>query len=667
MAHFFTQVSQAQDPMVYLSYIHIQPIEDESHFDRRGAWRGRDSYGRAIRVFPNLSQRQRDHLIRRSFLSDLLGVAHRPTYPAFYQDQSGKIRRVLVQLLVERDAGEPLETSHLSGKQKSPLKMQKALELLTLLSIEALLGNSSIDLRHFKLSSNHVIYDRPPSLETSPSLVDSSFAKRWILLMEAIPHTWWRSYWLDGSTPRMIDYFRGVLTRLEALQSLSPRRFSYRVKTDELRESLIDFFTKKLGITLEEGVFRKKQSLPEPHFKLPPLRHDLPRPTPLGELWRAYFLSSEPIDPQWYTRRRSLSSQDTLHIPYVAPSLTAKWQRHGRREQKRSHFETVFQFPQTELRKKNQETLVVVPMNDPEGMEITQIARKSGAKVLELDLPKGAYFDGSIATQVEKWLNSNPRKRIRYLIIHELRPKSRDKKRSWAAHFRSRGVHSVWVDHHGYYDWDLHHPLSSLEQIALRLGYRLGPASKMIAVNDRSGALGLRDLGLSSHQLQAIVPRKSPRQKNRKKARTKQSPDRKWIEGSRELWIYERPESSFPHEARGYISRSILGSASPEAIAVLSITQRSITLRASYEMAQLAYLYFQSLIEQNQLEQDDFCLRYFGDLAREIFVVFEVENSALRWEAYQTLLNKIETQVFPNRQEEALVDGLHSCAQVHHR
>ncbi len=49
------------------------------------------------------------------------------------------------------------------------------------------------------------------------------------------------------------------------------------------------------------------------------------------------------------------------------------------------------------------------------------------------------------------------------------------------------------IDHHRYKDDDRSDPLSSLEQVALKLGASLTPWQRMVAVNDRASALTKND------------------------------------------------------------------------------------------------------------------------------------------------------------------------------
>jgi hypothetical protein len=276
-------------------------------------------------------------------------------------------------------------------------------------------------------------------------------------------------------------------------------RAELRRRIAGVRAELAKYFgehgLKDMGLELKRG-FKER---PKAHVNIPratltgaPLLSQQNAPVDL--LWALYFAPS-PAE-----RDRGLQAlAEQLEIPKA--KVTAKLSELASKSSARiyevmPHMSPTSAFgayeeelPQTTLHPNNRETLVVVPVNDEEAREIEFIARRAGAQVLPFHVPHGTRLNKSRVKEIAgeaKWMKA---KRV---IVVELPPEALKIEKTLAA----KGFQLTVVDHHDYKDLNRHHPLSSLEQVAALLGYKLSPVSKAIGVMDRSLIFGLADLGL---------------------------------------------------------------------------------------------------------------------------------------------------------------------------
>jgi hypothetical protein len=155
----------------------------------------------------------------------------------------------------------------------------------------------------------------------------------------------------------------------------------------------------------------------------------------------------------------------------------------------------------------NPKTLLVITRNDAEAAEMINIAKTSGLHVMELrtaeeegkgtnhyGLRHGTFLADSFAGDIAAEAKRVGATRI---VLSELPGETP----GFEARLSKLGgpdtpYEVIPVDHHKNGKVDRRHPLSSLEQFADVIGYKLSPSEKAVGVLDRSGNPGLRDLGV---------------------------------------------------------------------------------------------------------------------------------------------------------------------------
>jgi hypothetical protein len=161
--------------------------------------------------------------------------------------------------------------------------------------------------------------------------------------------------------------------------------------------------------------------------------------------------------------------------------------------------------PQLTLFPGNEDTLVVVPLNDPEAELIEAMARESGARLLALpktEYPHGAKLDASLKNRILSAYDAQP---FRRLIVVELpgRPASLEDALRRDGRFRF-----FVADHHDYRTDRIfrHRAIGSAEQVADLLGFTLSPTDTAIALFDRSFVSGVLEAGFAPERIATLVP-----------------------------------------------------------------------------------------------------------------------------------------------------------------
>jgi hypothetical protein len=240
----------------------------------------------------------------------------------------------------------------------------------------------------------------------------------------------------------------------------------------------------------------------QPVFRLPVFEKDSkktppqkspPKTSPEDQLWEAYFQNSPKTTVKEESKIAKLLEQAKRResMYYVGHSLNIRYLDAEPDDP-----------PQTHLSSKNSKTLIVVPANDPEAIEIARIAKAAGAQVMRLDgvqYPHGSRLTAELADQVIKRAKLS---QVDTIAVVEL-PGELFSNESLIS---QQGFKFVPIDHHSDAIAVRAQPFSSLEQAAQLLGYDLGGRSKIIEVNDRSFVTGLKDLGLSKEEVMKRFP-----------------------------------------------------------------------------------------------------------------------------------------------------------------
>jgi hypothetical protein len=163
------------------------------------------------------------------------------------------------------------------------------------------------------------------------------------------------------------------------------------------------------------------------------------------------------------------------------------------RESPIADYQTQFQI---HLNPTNASTLVVVPLNDNEARAIVHMSVQANAKKMPITEGNDRRGVLSEATAM-KIIEEARRRRIQRVVLVELPELTK----GLEDRIRQNVQELVIVDHHTYPHIDRYYPLSSLEQVATILGYKLSGQLKIIAVRDRSGPAGVANLGLSKEEI----------------------------------------------------------------------------------------------------------------------------------------------------------------------
>lgn len=132
----------------------------------------------------------------------------------------------------------------------------------------------------------------------------------------------------------------------------------------------------------------------------------------------------------------------------------------------------------------------MVPANDLEALEIIGLLRRVREEVLVSRQSHGATWTGLEAEIQRRIATVRSEEPERIILGVELGGGN-----SWGA---------INIDHHRYRDEDRSHPLSSLEQVAMRLGVKLDRRQKLVALNDRGWILAMQEAGASSEEIRSI-------------------------------------------------------------------------------------------------------------------------------------------------------------------
>lgn len=135
---------------------------------------------------------------------------------------------------------------------------------------------------------------------------------------------------------------------------------------------------------------------------------------------------------------------------------------------------------------------VVTPCNDGESRTIVDICRRLHVDCRVSKQPWGATLDQEPESNLT---NLRP-----IVIVVEMPSHEKESVLEQAGH------RLIVVDHHSYpkLNLDRRQPLSSLEQVADHLGYKLTRWEKGIAINDREYIFGLVDAGFSTEEVQTL-------------------------------------------------------------------------------------------------------------------------------------------------------------------
>ena len=135
---------------------------------------------------------------------------------------------------------------------------------------------------------------------------------------------------------------------------------------------------------------------------------------------------------------------------------------------------------------------LICPNNDPEAYTILKIARKLGIDVMVSEQPHGGRLNREPASAFENLKH-------RVAIVETLGPDIEEK-------LGHQGHEVIIIDNHQYIKdgYDRRHPLSSLEQFADLVGYKLSRLEKGIGIADRSYVYGLLKEGYPKQEIEEI-------------------------------------------------------------------------------------------------------------------------------------------------------------------
>ena len=155
---------------------------------------------------------------------------------------------------------------------------------------------------------------------------------------------------------------------------------------------------------------------------------------------------------------------------------------------------------QPHLNPKNKQTMIVMAVNDLESKEIKRIADNLGIYLFSVELRRGENkLNEDLVNQI---LHKAYEKNISKILLVEFRGSK--KSEVLEEKIRKEGYNLRIIDHHVYEEKDRGHHLSSLEQFALEVGYKLSFTSKAIGVKDSSFLNGLLELGVTRENIYEI-------------------------------------------------------------------------------------------------------------------------------------------------------------------
>ena len=236
---------------------------------------------------------------------------------------------------------------------------------------------------------------------------------------------------------------------------------------------------------------------------------------PVDLLWSFFFQSfyklREQASKKWakelnfdgdvIKELKKRAQKDTSKIYFVSPHLNV----HDYINQKNKNEADP---PQVYLNPKNKDTLVVVPLNDREALEVKRIARLSGAEILPVSEKHGVRLSEEL---VEKIIETAKKDHLSRVLIMEIPPKHVNSNNDLEKKIEESVLNLRIIDHHNYAHLNRTQPSSSLEQTARYLGWKLSLVSKAIGVNDGSFIGGLLDLGLKEKDMEIFYPKQKDR------------------------------------------------------------------------------------------------------------------------------------------------------------
>lgn len=149
--------------------------------------------------------------------------------------------------------------------------------------------------------------------------------------------------------------------------------------------------------------------------------------------------------------------------------------------------------PQTELKRDIlDESLFVMPINDGEAAMAFKMLVESEAKHIHISKQGwGATLDGES-------LNASTLKQVKRVYVFEMPSLSMETK------LKDMGLEVIIVDHHDYKEIKRHSTVSSIEQLANHIGYKLNKSQEAMSQNDQNYIVGMKQMGLTLGQIRAI-------------------------------------------------------------------------------------------------------------------------------------------------------------------
>lgn len=278
----------------------------------------------------------------------------------------------------------------------------------------------------------------------------------------------------------------------ESLGDDSRRCDAVGARVRAARSQLHAFFAK--SAPLEATSLLKPSSVDVPIVRLPPSLENLTAETPaLDVLWNVWLDRKAPPGGKTLANVQIESDKDMSRIYGVLPHRSPLFlDRKADR------------VPQVTLWEGNADTLVVVPLNDPEAELIAAMAEEAGARVLALpkhEYPHGSKLGEKLKAQI---LDEYARRPFTRVGVVELPGRPAEVETSLA---RDRRFLFRYFDHHEYKTdrLDRHLAEGSAEQVADFLGFELSPTDTAIALYDRSFVFGVLEVGFTPASLKPIA------------------------------------------------------------------------------------------------------------------------------------------------------------------
>ncbi len=412
---------------------------------------------------------------------EALGIPHLTSYPILFNDPRTKSNeRIRALLQVSGPNLNPVAIERLNGSQRA--------DYLTLLLVSKIFGMSYQDfLLQIKTDGRNILMPELFNAFKNYSAEKTDLST----IFTDLPEGFFRmdSFERMQFSARFKPYF----SRLNEIHSsaLMPLRdlvFESFERSADYKNEFNRRLSQLEGLK-EEFLKQFKYYLHIEDGKLLVHLPDLKSSDSAGMLWN-YFLQKDKLSSEKVDSIESLALKDASKIYEVSPAVKLR-----ESEEPGDTSIASDEIDQLSLNPNLKKILFVVPLNDREASSIIKMVKSVRANLLILNEAHGVKLTGRMVKNI---LDDVDRLKIERVVIVETPSVSGEEEEA----IRKKGVELTIVDHHTYQDsQDRWHILSSLEQSAAILGYKLSPTQKAIAVYDRGFIYALGDLEVSKEQL----------------------------------------------------------------------------------------------------------------------------------------------------------------------